>query len=108
MVGSRIVKVASKSYITDQENTMSTITIEIPDAIRTWLEKQVETGHYESVDHYIEELLYEDKERLREPQLTLEELNILLAKGQASGKSDKTLKQIYEKAKDMIKNGEFH
>jgi antitoxin ParD1/3/4 len=96
-------------YLTNAftERDMTMITIDLPEAVKIWLEKQVASGRYNNAGDYIFDLLRKEQNRHEEFQLTLEELNIMLEEGENSGISDKTIKQIFEDVKNNVKYNEL-
>lgn len=60
---------------------MTTLNISLPDAMRKWIEDQLEGGGYGNASEYIRELIREDQKRKAE-----ERLEVLLLEGLNSGR----------------------
>ncbi|KKB10834.1 hypothetical protein VE25_15970 [Devosia geojensis] len=82
---------------------MATMTISLPEPMKAWIEEQVQKGNYASASDYIRDAVRHDRERL-DPDypLTLEELRDMIAEGEASGISSKTLEEIFEEAQRIV------
>ncbi|MBW4690532.1 MAG: type II toxin-antitoxin system ParD family antitoxin [Lyngbya sp. HA4199-MV5] len=57
---------------------MTTLTVSLPEALTVYLQEQIASGHYSTVDDYIQALIQHDKERRTH-------LEPLLLEGLASG-----------------------
>ena len=62
---------------------MATITISLPDTLKTFVESQLETKGYGNVSEYFRSLLRDAQEKENEARL-----EVLLLEGLASGKGD--------------------
>jgi antitoxin ParD1/3/4 len=82
---------------------MATMTVSLPEPMKAWIEEQVKKGDYASVSDYVRNAVRRDRERL-EPNypLTLEELRDMIAEGDRSGVSTKTIEEIFEDAQRIL------
>lgn len=69
-------------------------TITIPDAMENWVKTQIDAGRYASDSEYFRDLIRRDQER----QLAQDHLRRLIDEGLASGKTEKTLAEIWAEA----------
>ena len=74
---------------------MATMNISLPDAMKQWVEEQVQTGRYGNSSDYVRDLVRKDQERAD----AVLELNRLIDEGFASGESDMTLDEAFEQAR---------
>ena len=75
---------------------MSQITISMPEQINEWVQTQVGTGHYADAEEYLHALVQRDRERKEQ---ALQKLRQLIAEGDASGVSKRTLPEIREQTR---------
>ena len=75
---------------------MTRLTISVPDQMSSYVEAQVTEGRYGNVSEYFRDLVRRDQERRSE---AIAELRTLLTKADASGISDRTVKDIVAEAK---------
>lgn len=59
---------------------MTTLTVSLPEALTTYLQEQIASGHYSSIDDYIQTLIQQDQARKTH-------LEPLLLEGIASGEA---------------------
>lgn len=78
---------------------MATMTISLPDPMKEWIEAQIKQGEYASTSDYVRDLVRRDRERRAHPELTLGDLQRIVAESRASGISDKTVPDILAQAK---------
>lgn len=78
---------------------MATMTISLPDPMKEWIEAQIKQGEYASTSDYVRDLVRRDRERRAHPELTLADLQRIVAESRASGTSEKTLPDILAQAK---------
>lgn len=78
---------------------MATMTISLPDPMKEWIESQIRLGEYASTSDYVRDLVRRDRERRSHPELTLADLQRIVAESRASGISDKTVPEILAQAK---------
>ncbi|HEY5796323.1 MAG TPA: type II toxin-antitoxin system ParD family antitoxin [Bosea sp. (in: a-proteobacteria)] len=73
---------------------MATMTISLPDPMKEWIEAQIRQGEYASTSDYVRDLVRRDRERRSHPELTLADLQRIVAESRASGTSDRTVADI--------------
>lgn len=69
---------------------MATMNVSLPDKMKSWVERQAETGRYANASDYIRDLIRRDQENAAE----LAHLQALIDEGLDSGVSDKTMEDI--------------
>ncbi|MDB5528049.1 MAG: type toxin-antitoxin system ParD family antitoxin [Devosia sp.] len=82
---------------------MATMTVSLPDPMKDWIEEQVKRGDYASTSDYVRDAVRRDRDR-RDPnyQYTLEEFQQMLEDSANSGISEKTPKEIFEEARQLV------
>jgi antitoxin ParD1/3/4 len=63
---------------------MATMNVSLPDAMKAWVESQVESGRYSTTSDYVRDLIRRDQERQR----AVGELQALVEEGIASGPAE--------------------
>ena len=53
---------------------MATMNISVPDPMRDWVQKRIESGLYASASDYVRDLIRRDQEFLERPPLTVEDI----------------------------------
>ena len=79
---------------------MATMNVSLPDPLREWVEAQVKTGRYANVSDYVRDLIRRDQEA---KDALIDELE----KGFASGKSRRTIDDIWQEAKRKSTRGKI-
>ena len=74
---------------------MATMNVSLPDAMKQWVEDQVQTGRYGNASDYVRDLVRRDQERA----YARDEFERLVEEGIASGVSDLTLDEIFAEAR---------
>jgi len=74
--------------------------VSLPDPLREWVEAQVKTGRYANVSDYVRDLIRRDQEA---KDALIDELE----KGFASGKSRRTIDDIWREAKRKSTRGKI-
>lgn len=80
---------------------MATMNISLPDQMKTWVEEQAQSGRYGNASDYVRDLIRRDQER----QAGLEDLQVIIDKGMASGVSDKDMAGILMEARRGVRGG---
>ena len=82
---------------------MAEVTITIPDAMASWIEELVRKGEFASASDYVRNAVRHDRER-KEPDypLSMEDLRDMIAEGEASGVSERTLEEVFEEAMQRV------
>ena len=76
---------------------MATINVSIPEEMITWMNEQVQAGHFSDVSELVQVLI--QKNRFEKAALQQ-----ALIEGEASGKSEKTVVDILEEQKRLRRN----
>lgn len=53
---------------------MATMNISVPDPMRDWVQKRIESGRYASASDYVRDLIRRDQELAGRPPLTVEDI----------------------------------
>jgi antitoxin ParD1/3/4 len=70
---------------------MATMNVSLPDAMKTWVEGQTQTGRYSNASDYVRDLIRRDQERVDK----IAALQALVDEADASGLSDLSIEQIF-------------
>lgn len=74
---------------------MATMNVSLPDPLKSWVEKQVKTGHYSNAGDYVRDLIRRDQEYQTRREMLIREL----VAGEKSGVSQRNPKDIWEDVK---------
>lgn len=74
---------------------MATMNVSLPDPMKSWVERQVRTGHYSNASDYVRDLIRQDQEY----QDKRETLVKALIAGENSGVSERTVGDIWQDVK---------
>ena len=77
---------------------MATMNVSLPDAMKEWVEAQVETGRYGNSSDYVRDLVRRDQERAD----AIAEFDRLIEEGLASGLSEQTPEEIFAEARREV------
>ena len=77
---------------------MATLNVSLPDAMRAWIDTQIETGEYANASDYIRDLIRHD-------QRQRDALRLALIEGEKSGRSTRTVTDIARQTKRRLKRG---
>ncbi len=77
---------------------MATLNISLPDAMRDWIDAQVESGEYANASDYMRDLIRHD-------QRQREALRLALIEGEQSGISRRKVEDIIAATKATLKHG---
>ncbi len=77
---------------------MATLNISIPDAMREWIDAQVESGAYANASDYIRDLIRHD-------QRHRDRVRLALIEGEKSGASKRCVTDIARETKRRMKRG---
>ena len=78
---------------------MATMNVSLPDAMKTWVERQAESGRYGNASDYVRDLIRRDQERTAK----IAHMQKLVDEALASGVSPLTIDQIWAKAEKRRK-----
>ena len=74
---------------------MATMNVSLPDAMKQWVEEQVQTGRYGNSSDYVRDLVRRDQERAEQKA----EFDRLVQVGRDSGISPLSMDEIFAEAK---------
>jgi antitoxin ParD1/3/4 len=81
---------------------MATMTVSLPDPMKDWIESLTRLGEYASSSDYVRDLVRRDRER-RGQELTLGELRQLVTDAKDSGVSTRSVQDIFEEARKIVR-----
>jgi antitoxin ParD1/3/4 len=82
----------------EQEVSMATMNVSLPDPMKDWVEAQAQTGRYSNASDYVRDLIRRDQERADK----LHELQKLIAEGIESGISNRSMSDILKAARAQV------
>ena len=74
---------------------MATMNVSLPDPMKDWVESQVKTGHYSNASDYVRDLIRRDQEYRDQREALIK----ALVAGELSGKSKRTVEEIWQGVK---------
>ena len=77
---------------------MATMTVSLPDAMKDWVEAQVETGRYGNSSDYVRDLVRRDQERAEARAKLQQMVDSALASGIVEMSRDELLARMRKKA----------
>lgn len=77
---------------------MATLNVSMPDAMRAWIDAQIEAGEYANASDYIRDLIRHD-------QRHRDRLRLALIEGEKSGVGRRSVAEIARKTKRRLKRG---
>ena len=75
---------------------MATLNVSMPDAMREWIDAQVDAGEYANASDYIRDLIRHD-------QRERDALRLALIEGEKSGSSNRSVSDIARQTKRRLK-----
>ena len=78
--------------------TVATLNVSLPDAMRAWIDAQIEAGEYANASDYIRDLIRHD-------QRQRDALRLALIEGEKSGRSKRSVTEIARRTKRRLKRG---
>ena len=69
---------------------MATMNVSLPDPMKSWVERQVSTGHYSNASDYVRDLIRRDQAQAAK----IAEMQRLVTEGLDSGVSDQSMADI--------------
>ncbi len=75
---------------------MATMNVSLPDAMKQWVEEQVQSGRYANASDYVRDLVRREQERARQ----LDELGRMAREALASGRVQMTRAQLLERMRE--------
>lgn len=77
---------------------MATLNISLPDAMREWIDAQVDAGEYANASDYIRDLVRHD-------QRERDAVRLALIEGEKSGRSNRSVIEIARSTKRRLRRG---
>lgn len=91
-----MAKIANVCHILNQEDLfMATMNVSLPDLMREWVDQQIQSGHYSNASDYVRDLIRRDQEYLDKREILVQ----ALIAGEESGKSTRTIEDIWDSLK---------
>jgi len=79
---------------------MATMNISVPDPMKDWVQSQVDKGSYANTSDYVRDLIRQDQQNQDKMQALQEAITV----GLESGISNKSFKDVIDKARNSLKN----
>jgi len=73
---------------------MATMNVSLPDAMKSWVEEQAQTGRYSNASDYVRDLIRRDQQRADK----IAAMQRLVDEAEASGLSTRTVEAIFDEA----------
>lgn len=93
-----------KKKIHQEASIMPTITVSLPNPMKTWIESQASNGQYSGVSDYIRDLIRRDQSR----KSTTATLQAAITEGIESGISERSLDEIMAEARTLAEKAAQH
>jgi len=77
---------------------MATLNISLPDAMREWIDAQIDAGEYANASDYIRDLVRHD-------QRERDAVRLALIQGEKSGRSKRSVTEIARSTKRRLRRG---
>ena len=74
---------------------MATMNVSLPDAMKTWVEEQAETGRYSNASDYVRDLIRRDQERADK----IATMQRLIDEAEDSGVSNQSMSEVLAAAR---------
>lgn len=81
---------------------MATMNVSLPDAMKQWVEEQVQTGRYGNSSDYVRDLVRRDQERTEARQKLQQMVDEALASGRVEMTREQLLERIMSRAKAAV------
>jgi len=65
---------------------MASMNVSLPDPMRDWVQRRIDSGHYASVSDYVRDLIRKDQAAAR--QLSVEDVRASIAEGRELGRTE--------------------
>lgn len=78
--------------------------ISVTDRQNEWIKAQIATGHFGNESEVVRELIRERQIREEETAAEIEVIRAALIEGENSGFSDQTVDEIWQEARERVKN----
>jgi antitoxin ParD1/3/4 len=80
---------------------MATMNVSLPDAMKSWVEEQAQTGRYSNASDYVRDLIRRDQERADK----IAAMQRLVDEAEAGGAGARSVEQIFDEAIARSKAG---
>ncbi len=77
---------------------MATMNVSLPDAMKSWVEQQSQSGRYSNVSDYVRELIRKDQDRAAK----ITYMQALVTDGINSGAGSRSMAELREAAYDQV------
>jgi antitoxin ParD1/3/4 len=81
---------------------MATMNVSLPDAMKRWVEDQVQTGRYGNASDYVRDLVRRDQDRAEARETLQQMVNDALASGRVQMTRDELLARMRSKARAAV------
>lgn len=75
---------------------MATMNVSLPDALKSWVEQQAQTGRYSNASDYVRDLIRRDQERAAK----IAHMQALVTEGIESGPGDRSMDELRKLARE--------
>jgi antitoxin ParD1/3/4 len=80
---------------------MASMNISVPDAMREWVQRRIESGDYASVSDYVRDLIRRDQ-NTRARRLSVDDIRRTIQEGRASGESSPA-EDVFARIEDKLR-----
>jgi antitoxin ParD1/3/4 len=80
---------------------MASMNISVPDAMREWVQRRIESGDYASVSDYVRDLIRRDQ-NTRARRLSVDDIRRTIQEGRASGESSPA-EDVFDRIEDKLR-----
>lgn len=77
---------------------MATMNVSLPDAMKTWVEQQANSGRYSNASDYVRDLIHRDQERADK----LARMQALVDEGRNSGIGNRSMEELKQTARRLV------
>jgi antitoxin ParD1/3/4 len=81
---------------------MVTMNISVPDLMRDFVQRRIDSGRYASVSDYVRDLIRKDQGALMERDLSVEDIRLSIAESRAEG-GTAPAEQVFERIEAKLK-----
>jgi antitoxin ParD1/3/4 len=81
---------------------MATMNISVPDLMRDFVQRRIDSGRYASVSDYVRDLIRKDQGALLERDLSVEDIRLSIAESRAEGGTTPA-EQVFERIEAKLK-----
>jgi antitoxin ParD1/3/4 len=81
---------------------MATMNISVPDLMRDYVQRRIDSGRYASVSDYVRDLIRKDQEVLLERTLSVDDIRQSITESRAEGSTSPS-EQVFERIEAKLK-----